>query len=231
MKPAWYEHGVDEPAPPIKGLPSDFLILADSNSKAINFVSVEEEYLRDRSINLDTNLLKISYFEEDWNKLSIKKRLKKLSSEKTAAKQEADRLHTINNQGQTLVRIINNTPDTVSIQMQDGSVICILQGLTKGGQWLPIQYWRFSTCGNSYYNKAFAPKTANSFIFTIPNKGDYKTILRFKLQGTDRFYYSNEFTGKIDYCEFVEDSSNYITYLSKPQPHYKLDSLVSLTSD
>ena len=113
--------------------------------------------------------------------------------------------------------------------MQDWSYICLLQGLTKGGQWFPIQYWRFSTCGNSYYDKHFPPKTANSFITTIPNKGDYETKLRFKLLGIDKFYYSNEFTGKINYCDFVEDSTNYNDRRSKPEPHYKLDSIVHLS--
>jgi len=113
--------------------------------------------------------------------------------------------------------------------MQDWSYICVLQGLTKGGQWFPLQYWRFSNCGNSYHDKHFPPKTANSFITTIPNKGDYETKLRFKLLGTDKFYYSNEFTGKINYCDFVEDSTNYNDRSSKPEPHYKLDSIVHLS--
>lgn len=227
MEPAWYEHGINEPIPALKVLSNNFLIVVDPNFKATNFISFEEDYLRHQSINRDTNDLKLNYFEENWDKLSIKKRLKMLDSTKLANKLEADSVHLINNQGKNQVWVINNTSDTVSIQMQDWSFICILQGLTKSGRWLPLQYWRFSGCGNSYHHKQFAPKTANSFLFTIPNKGDYQTKLRFKILGVDQFYYSNEFTGKIDYCEFVEDSSNH-TPDQSPPPHYKLDSIIQL---
>jgi hypothetical protein len=225
MKNAWYEHGIDENIPPIKNLSNDFIILVDTNLKATNFISFEEDYSRTQSKELDTSYLSL-LDTEDWEKLSVKQKLEKLAEQKISYKEQADSSHIKNNQGQNQIWIINNTSDTVSIQMQDWSYICILQGLTKGGQWLPIQYWRFSTCGNSYYDKHFPPKTANSFITRIPNKGDYETKLRFKLLGTDKFYYSNAFIGKINYCDFVEDSTSYNDRRSR---HYKLDSLIHLS--
>jgi hypothetical protein len=228
MKRAWYELGVDETIPPLNSLGSNFLILVDTNLKATNFISFDEDYLRHQSNELDTAFLSLLN-SDDWEKLSNKQKQEKLVEEKKSYKQHADFAHIRNNQGQIQIWIINNTKDTISIQMQDWSYICVLQGLTKGGEWLPIQYWRFSTCGNSYYDKHFPPKTANSFIMSIPYKGDYETKLRFKLLGTDKFYYSNEFTGKINYCEFVEDSTNYNGRRSKPEPNYKLDSIVHLS--
>lgn len=228
MKGAWYEHGIDETIPPIKNLRSGFFILVDTNYKATNFISFDEDYSRTKSKTLDTSFLSLLN-PEDWEKFSLEEKLEKLSEQKVSYKQQADSAHIKNNQGQNQIWIINNTTDTVSIQMQDWSYICILQGLTKGGQWFPIQYWRFSTCGNSYYDKHFPPKTVNSFITTIPKKGDYETKLRFKLLGIDKFYYSNEFTGNINYCDFVEDSTTYIDRGSKPEPHYKLDTLVHLS--
>ena len=227
MKSAWYEHGIDESIPPINNLSSGFVILVDTNSKATNFISFEEDYSRTTSNDLDTSYLSLLN-PVDWEKLSVKEKLENLAEQKISYRQQADSAHIKNNQGQNQIWIINNTADTVSIQMQDWSYICILQGLTKGGQWYPIQYWRFSFCGNSYHEKNFPPRTANSFITTIPNKGDYETKLRFKLLGTDKFYYSNEFIGKINYCDFVEDSTSYNDKWSKAEPHYKLDSVVHL---
>lgn len=227
MKGAWYEHGNDETIPNVKNLDNDFIILVDTNFKATNFISFGEDYSRTQSKSLDTT--DYILHDDEWEKMTAKQKVSKVVEQKLYYKQQADSAHIKNNSRQNQIWIINNSTDTVSLQMQDWSYICILQGLTKGGQWLPIQYWRFSTCGNSYYDKHFPPKTANSFITKIPNKGDYETKLRFKLLGTDKFYYSNEFIGKINYCDFVEDSTNYNDRRLKPQPHYKLDSLVHLS--
>lgn len=225
MKPAWYEHGIDEPIPNIKGLQNEFTIIVDTNFKATNFISFNEDYSRERSTKLDTSDLN---WTDDWGKLTIKQKLEKVNQEKKDYLIQADSAHILNNQGQQQVWIINNSKDTVTIQMQDWSFICILQAKTKGGQWYPIQYWRFSTCGNSYYAKHFPPKTANSFVTKLPNEGDYKTKLRYKLLGADKFFYSNEFDGRINYCEFVEDSTNYNNGRGELQPHFKLDSLINL---
>ncbi len=228
MESAWYENGVDETIPPIKNLSRDLVILVNTNFKAKNFISFNEDYARRQSTELDTGYLSV-LDPEGWQSLSIKEKLEKLTEEKIQYKHQADSLHLKNNQGQNQIWIINNTIDTVSIQMQDWSYICVLQGLTKGGQWLPIQYWRSSTCGNSYYNKHLPPNTANSFVTTIPNRGDYETRLRFKLLGSSKFYYSNEFAGKINYCDFIEDSANYNNRSPKLEPHYKLDKFVYLS--
>lgn len=224
MKPAWYEHGIDEPIPNFKGLQNEFVIIVDTNFIATNFISFDEDYSRERSTKLDTSDLT---WTDDWEKLTTKQKLEKVNQEKKFYLIQADSAHILNNQGQQQVWIINNSKDTVTIQMQDWSFICVLQAKTKGGQWYPIQYWRFSTCGNSYYSKHFPPKTANSFVTKLPNEGDYKTKLRYKLLGADKFFYSNEFDGRINYCEFVEDSTNY-NNRGEPLPHFKLDSLINL---
>jgi hypothetical protein len=195
MKPAWYEHGIDELIPNIKGLQNEFTIIVDTNFKATNFISFNEDYSRERSTKLDTSDLN---WTDDWEKLTTKQKLEKVNQEKKSYLTQADSAHILNNQGQQQVWIINNSKDTVTIQMQDWSFICVLQAKTKGGQWYPIQYWRFSTCGNSYYSKHFPPKTANSFVTKLPNEGDYKTKLRYKLLGADNFFYSNEFDGRIN---------------------------------
>lgn len=225
MKVAWYEHGIDEPIPNIKGLQKGFIIVVDTNNKATNFISFEEDYLRRGSTELDTSELKL---ENGWENLTTKQKIEKVKQKRKSYLIQADSTHILNNQGQQQVWIINNTKDTVTIQMQDWFFICVLQAKTKRGQWCSIQYLRFSRCGNSYYFKHFPPNTANSFITKVPRNGDYKTKLRYKLLGADKFYCSNEFDGKINYCEFVEDSTSYNSIRRKPKPHSKLDSLIKL---
>ena len=226
MTSAWYEHGIDEQIPNIQLLPSGFVILVDSNNKAKNFISFAEEYARERSAELDTTDLN---WTDGWEKLTTKQKFAKLKRDKQSYLLKADSIHKINNKGQQQIWLINNSKDTVSIQMQDWSFICILQAKAKSGKWHPIQYWKFSTCGNSYFLKDFLPKTANSFITKLPQEGDYKTKLRYKLLAKDKYYYSNVFDGKIKYCSFVEDTSSYFNRRGIPKPHFKLDSLINFT--
>lgn len=221
MKSAWHEHGADESVPTIHGLKSDFLILVDTNLRATNFISFDESFSRMESATLDTSDL---HWIKNWDNYSVSEKFRKLKEEREKSNDRADSIHRINNQGQQQVWIINNSEDTVKVQMQDWLFICVLQAKTRNGQWCPIEYWRFSNCGNSYYHKVFPPKTANSFITRRLNEGDFNTQMRYKLLGTDRFFYSNEFEGKINYCRFVEDSSRYDE--ETKQPHYKLDSLI-----
>lgn len=47
------------------------------------------------------------------------------------------------NNGQHIVRFINNTTDTVVLKTQDGSFMAVMQGLTKSGRWCAIQFWHF----------------------------------------------------------------------------------------
>ena len=206
MRRAWYEHGADEPIPDLKGLPQNFMILVDTSLRPTNFVSYDESYLLEESTSLDTSDM---HWVEDWDNLKTSEKLKRVAEERNKSKTKADSIHQGNNQRQQQVWIINNSDDTVGIQMQDWLFICILQAKARNGQWHPVQYWRLSTCGNSYYTKTFLPKTANSFIADRHLEGDYPTTLRYKLMGAKTFYYSNEFDGRINYCEFVEDSTSY----------------------
>lgn len=229
MKSAWYSLGMDTIIHEFEYLPREFIVIVDTNCKAKNFVSSLENYERD--LSKEFNYIGFGYeYEEYLNKLPLKEKQKIIEKHMLKARQRADSIHKSNNQGQNQVWIINNSSDTVQMQMQDGSTICILQALTKDNTWAPIQYWNFSRCGNSYYIKDFNPLTANSFITKLPKDGKYKTKLRYKLLGAKKFYYSNEFFGSIDYCEFKEDSSQYIKRNNgELNPHYKLDSLIDLT--
>ncbi len=220
IETAWYEKCVSDTTVPIKNMSNDFIIWVNPHIKATNFISFTEDYYRGQSNKLDTSLFSMLN-TEGWNSLSVNEKSEKITKKMIYYGQLADSLHIKNNYGPNQVWIINNTSNKVTVQMQDASYICILQALTKNGEWLPVQRWNLSKCGNSYYNKVFQPQTAGSFITTIPTKGDYATKLRFKLLGADRFYYSNEFTGKINSGDFIAKDTNYNTWAS-----YTFDSLI-----
>ena len=129
-----------------------------------------------------------------------------------------DAEHKKNNNGTHVIRILNNTTKKVYLQSQDGSIMAVMQGLKKDGQWCTIQHWSFGRCGNSYRNLGFAPGAGGALVTQLPNRGNYETKLRLKVMGTDQFYYSNEFTGKIDYCEFADSKPNYNAYLDTLKP-------------
>lgn len=105
-----------------------------------------------------------------------------------------------------VIRFVNNSTGTIILQTQDGSLMAVMQGLSKSGQWCAIQFWQFSHCLRSYHNVGFRPNAAGAFVAQLPNQGNYETKFRFKLIGKDRFYYSDEFTGKIDYCAFKDSA-------------------------
>jgi len=224
MERASNEYGIDEAIPQIKNLENQFMIVVDSTQKAINFISWEENFLREQAATLDTS--DFMSVDEQWSKLSLEEKLQQVTDEKNRFKREADSVHIAKNQGQQRVWLINNTSDTILIQRQDWSYVCILEAVTKNGEWMPIQYWRLSDCGDSYMDKYFMPKTANSFLMQWPQPGSYETKLRFKLLGATRFYYSNEFAGRINYCEFIEAKPK----AQEAEGHYKLDTLMHLSS-
>lgn len=228
MNTEWHERGIDEPIPTTIKLKEGFTILVDTNLKAKNFISFDENYRREKSKKIDT--ISFTYWKrpDDWDKLRTSQKINSVKKEINRLKQEADTIHIRNNKNQIQVWLLNNSNNVVKLQMEDECYVCVLQAKTRKGQWQPIQYWKFSDCGNSYSVKHILPKTANSFIMKIPNNGNYKTKLRFKMLGRYQFYYSNEFSGKIDYCEFFEDKSNYKNWSGKLTPHYKLDSLICI---
>lgn len=225
MSRAWYESGTNE-AKYLGETKKGFFIVADPGEKATHLASQEEQYLRKRGDATDP-LFKY-FLPEKWASFSAQEKKDYIRRETVFYKQLADSIHRKNNQNRNQILMINQSPDTVSLQMQDGSYICVLQALNRRGKWHPIQYWRFSTCGNSYYIKHLPPGTVNRFLAEVPNRGDFQTKLRFKLLGADRFYYSNEFDGRIDYCEFVQNKEDYLNNIWNPDPDYKLDTFIYL---
>jgi hypothetical protein len=194
----------DIPALQLPGIKNEFIILVKPELKIRNFVSIIEKYKRSQSVNVDTSGFYL--IKKNWKRLSAEEKIEVIKNEKIINRIEADSIHKVNNSNHQMVYIANYTDHYVAVQMQDWSFICILEAIDKNKEWKPIQFWSFSKCGNSYNLKNFAPKTANYFIAPQINSGDYKTSLRYKLLGNDGFYYSNTFTGNINYCQFFEEN-------------------------
>ena len=88
------------------------------------------------------------------------------------------------------IYIYNQNIDTLSIYIQDNSVLLIQEAKSQNGKWKPIEYWLYSKCANSYHHYKLKPKgilKTNSKIY----KGSFKTEIRFKLLNNNNVYYSN----------------------------------------
>jgi hypothetical protein len=221
MERAWYEYGTSQ-SPPPAAPQNEFVVVADVAREAKNFVSSSEQWLRQRLANRANPTALYP-----WRELTAQQRQTRLKEEQKAYRQQADSLHTVNNnKGNHLVWLVNNSADVITIGTQDASLFCVLQAQDKEKQWQPIQYWQFSKCGNSYIAQFLLPKERICFLAKSRQQGNFKTKLRYKIAGLKQFYYSNEFDGRIDYNEFTERPfSRPRLVAGKPVAAFKLDSL------
>ena len=190
---AWYEKGQF-----LRNLPSgttgNFEISFATPAGAPAFVSDYEKYLRMQAIAPDTSINNLTV--PGWNVFTPAQKASWAEQHKIISQQKADSAHNATSKWQQ-VWINNQSAQTYYLQAQDGSFMGILEAQDPKGQWHPVEYWRFSGCGNSYHSIAFAPGTACSFVVK-PTAGSLPASLRYKLMGCDRFYYSTEFKGNID---------------------------------
>lgn len=95
------------------------------------------------------------------------------------------------------VYIVNPTYKTIRVEEQDGRLMIIQEAKDKNGNWRPIEFWQFSSCGNSYGGVALKP---NSYIFTkiVAYRGEFETTLRLKMLNDTLVYYSEPFKGSIN---------------------------------
>jgi hypothetical protein len=178
-----------------------FTIVVNPALKPQNFISFYEHYKRTQAIKPDTTAF--SLIVKGWKTMPATQKLEIINREKLHNAQLADSAHRVNNTGdKQLVYFINNTNENVYLQMQDWQFLGVVEGLDKNNQWRPIQYWRFSLCGNSYLARPVKAHSTVVFIAPAINKGDYKTRLRYRVFGLDGFKYSNEFEASINYSDF-----------------------------
>lgn len=104
-------------------------------------------------------------------------------------------------ENQYSIYILNRTTDSLVISKQDWSLYLIQEAKDKNGEWKPIEYWQYASCGNSYLSNKLEP---NGILKTesIAYNGNFKTEIRFKLLNEKKIYYSNYIIGRINESQF-----------------------------
>lgn len=107
------------------------------------------------------------------------------------------------------VYILNNTSKTKAVYLKGAFIDIIQEALDKKGKWRPIETSRMFKCGMGFGWRELASK---EFIITniIKYKGSYKTLLRLKFRNGKTIYYSQPFTGSINYSQLNSNSIKYI---------------------
>ncbi len=108
--------------------------------------------------------------------------------------------------------IKNITRDTVHIDNQDGDIFLIQEAKNKEGEWKPIEYWRYSTCGNSYGTTSIGQNDI-LIIKKTKYRGLFKTQMRLKLKTNNKIIYSKPFDGSINVEQF--DTNNIDSWTKK----------------
>lgn len=107
------------------------------------------------------------------------------------------------------VSIKNMTEDSLFISTQDSKFYMIKEIKNSSKIWKPIEFWRYSTCGNSYFESSAIPpeKTEQTEIqFT---KGKVPTELRIKFLFENQIYYSNTLKVTLNLSKFTQKKDLY----------------------
>ncbi|RPD91807.1 hypothetical protein EGM88_14060 [Aureibaculum marinum] len=99
------------------------------------------------------------------------------------------------------VFIRNPSKDTIHIDNQDGALFLIQEAKNKMGEWKPIEYWIYSTCGNSYAYTSLGPDDI-LILKKVKYKGTFETEMRLKLRTNNKLVYSKPFKGLINIEQF-----------------------------
>ena len=94
--------------------------------------------------------------------------------------------------------------------------LIIREAMDAHGRWRAVEYVSLGFPNYDFGEQLIYPGEALPFHYE-PFTGDYKTKVRFKILGVDRFYYSEPFTGYIDYGQFKEAKGAMSKY------HYKME--------
>jgi hypothetical protein len=100
------------------------------------------------------------------------------------------------------IYVANMSPSYfASLDSQDGSMMLVVEAIDRKGEWMPIEYWSGSWCGNSYYTMMIPPM---HMMMTrgIKCSGDFRTKCRLKLDNENGPVFSNEFYMAINETQF-----------------------------
>lgn len=98
--------------------------------------------------------------------------------------------------------IKNSSNENLVLVPQDNSLYLIQEAIDKKGKWKPIEFWGFSTCGNSYDRKIKFNPNQIIELDSPKYKGDFSTKIRFKLRLNNQVYYSNSLPSDINISKF-----------------------------
>ena len=103
--------------------------------------------------------------------------------------------------------LLNASKDTLWLSAQDAAIKIIQQAKNVKGEWQDIEEYYNSFCGNSYYRVKLLPNEYRVFPTPI-FKGDFRTVLRFRMELQDTTVYSNSYRGSINKAQFVKPKSS-----------------------
>lgn len=98
---------------------------------------------------------------------------------------------------------MNRTDSLVVFNCEDGQPRIIQEAKNREGNWEPIEFWRNSTCGNSYGSCSINPGEYTYYKIHKYN-GHFLTFLRVKINMGDKICYSPTFLGRINEEQFVK---------------------------
>ena len=99
------------------------------------------------------------------------------------------------------IYVFNKTTDSLKISSQDWHLFLIQEAKNQNGDWKPIEYWKYSWCGNSYLSDKLEPYGILKTETEVYN-GNFETQIRFKLLNDDKVYFSNSMTGFVNLSQF-----------------------------
>ncbi len=148
----------------------------------------------------------------DSRKIKHKKNQLYIQFERSKGKKKKSKVFSKDNEAYFTGYLINTTDSLVEIQKQDGSLIMIQEALNEEGEWQPIEYWKYSWCGNSYFYPL--KLNAKQFVsFQVKEYcGDFKTSIRLKLKNKKDIIYSKPYKANIDRSLFEQVAKSKVKY-------------------
>ncbi len=137
----------------------------------------------------------------NWENLSQEQKETYVSNLKQSFINKADSIQRAETADIIYFTIENNTPDTISIQMQDFTIITILEAKNASGAWQPVEYWSLSDCDHSFFIFKADAYTKNYFARRIIHSGNFHTKGRIATFVYHQIIYSDEFDLTIDECK------------------------------
>lgn len=127
------------------------------------------------------------------------------------------------------IYVKNNKYKTLKLIPEDNSLYIIQEALNQKKEWKPIEFWGYSTCGNSYENKIiFEPKSI-LHLTTMKYSGGFKTKIRFRLLLENKIYFSNELPSTINLSKFEKSTwFNQLSRMYKPTSEASVEDLMFL---